>query len=65
MQVLIDECPAVGLAIAEYFNAKTLAHHKQVLFEMIRRDKNHPSVVMWNTANEPKSTLKEAQDYFK
>jgi beta-galactosidase/beta-glucuronidase len=23
------------------------------MFEMIRRDKNHPSIIMWNVANEP------------
>jgi beta-glucuronidase len=23
------------------------------MYEMIRRDKNHPSIIMWNVANEP------------
>ena len=33
--------------------------------EMIDRDKNHPSVVMWSVANEPHSQLPIAKDYFK
>lgn len=32
---------------------------------MIRRDKNHPAVVMWSLANEPASFLKPAGYYFK
>ena len=28
-------------------------HHRQVIREMIARDKNHPSVEMWSIANEP------------
>ncbi|ELR23147.1 glucuronidase, beta, putative [Acanthamoeba castellanii str. Neff] len=55
--VIIDECPAVGLAKALYFNPTTLVHHKQVMYEMIRRDKNHPSVVMWNVANKLRSDM--------
>ena len=31
---------------------------------MIRRDKNHPSIFMWNVANEPSSNLAVAYDYF-
>ena len=43
----------------------TLAHHLEVMKEMIGRDKNHPSVVMWSVANEPDSTTSIAVDYFK
>jgi len=64
-KVIIDEAPAVGMNVAQFFNNATLAHHKQVIFEMIRRDKNHPSVVMWNVANEPASNLPIAKPYFK
>eukprot|EP01118_Nematostelium_gracile_P020500 TRINITY_DN9957_c0_g1_i1.p1 TRINITY_DN9957_c0_g1~~TRINITY_DN9957_c0_g1_i1.p1 ORF type:complete len:247 (-),score=52.36 TRINITY_DN9957_c0_g1_i1:35-685(-) len=32
--------------------------------EMITRDKNHPSVVMWSLANEPASNLDVADPYF-
>jgi beta-glucuronidase len=34
-------------------SSKTLAHHLQVAAELIRRDKNHPCVVMWSIGNEP------------
>jgi beta-glucuronidase len=63
-QVIVDECPAVGLAEAEFFSNETLQHHFDVMYEMIRRDKNHPSVVMWNVANEPASNLAPAKPYF-
>jgi beta-glucuronidase len=33
--------------------------------ELVRRDKNHPAVVMWSVANEPSSALKPAAYYFK
>ena len=33
--------------------------------ELISRDKNRPSVVMWSLANEPSSSMTVAQDYFK
>ncbi|CAF1528414.1 unnamed protein product [Adineta steineri] len=61
---IIDEVPAVGVRKAEYFNQATLEHHKQVTMEMIMRDRNHPSVLMWSLANEPASFLKESKDYF-
>lgn len=32
--------------------------------EMIARDRNHPSVIMWSLANEPKTDLPAAQPYF-
>lgn len=53
--LVIDETPAVGL----YFHGDTtdLAQRqkmcKQYIEEMIIRDKNHPSVIMWCVANEP------------
>lgn len=43
----------------------SLAHHKEVITEMIQRDKNRPSVIMWSVANEPSSNLPEAEDYFR
>lgn len=33
--------------------------------ELVRRDKNHPSVVMWSVANEPASEMHPAEFYFK
>lgn len=53
--LIIDEIPAVGL----YFdNDLALINErketcKQQIKELIARDKNHPSVIMWNLANEP------------
>jgi beta-glucuronidase len=53
--LVIDEIPAVGL----YFHGDTteLAQRqvmvKQYINELITRDKNHPSVIMWCVANEP------------
>ena len=33
--------------------------------ELVQRDKNHPSVVMWSVANEPASNCKESVEYFR
>lgn len=79
--LVIDECPAVGINFdfggGANFNGqkvstfdkehgiKTFDHHKDVIKEMIKRDKNHACVVMWSIANEPDSTSEGAYDYFK
>ncbi|XP_013003707.1 beta-glucuronidase isoform X2 [Cavia porcellus] len=63
--VVIDECPGVGIVLAESFGNVSLQHHLQVMEEMVRRDKNHPAVVMWSVANEPSSSLQPAGYYFK
>ena len=47
------------------FGPVSLAHHKDVMTEMVQRDKNRPSVVMWSVANEPASQLPQAENYFK
>ena len=44
---------------------KNLEHHLVVMKELVNRDKNHPSVVMWSVANEPQSQKKQAGPYFK
>ncbi|KAJ5322734.1 hypothetical protein N7452_011023 [Penicillium brevicompactum] len=76
--VIIDETPAVGLNIAllgvsggdsatftpDAINNKTQAAHKQAIRELISRDKNHASVVMWSIANEPASQEDGAREYF-
>ncbi|MBT1176370.1 beta-glucuronidase [Bifidobacterium callimiconis] len=51
--VIIDETPAVGMSWPQYTNKPLFEHHQQVIRDMIARDKNHPSVVMWSLANEP------------
>ncbi|XP_012273176.1 beta-glucuronidase isoform X2 [Orussus abietinus] len=60
--LIIDECPSVD---TENFSPDLLARHKDSLSELIRRDKNRPSVIMWSLANEPRSQLRDAGDYFK
>ncbi|KAJ8922925.1 hypothetical protein NQ315_001468 [Exocentrus adspersus] len=60
--MIIDECPAVN---TEYFNQELLENHKRSLTEMINRDKNRPSVVMWSAANEPRTQYNESEAYYK
>jgi beta-glucuronidase len=77
--VVIDETPAVGLNAAfaglfgqgpkatyadEFVNEDTAASHRQAISELIARDKNRPSVVIWSIANEPETTEKGARRYF-
>ncbi|XP_007429739.1 beta-glucuronidase [Python bivittatus] len=63
--VVIDEGPAVGMHDSMNFENQSLQHHLVVMEELIRRDKNRPSVVMWSVANEPASELPPAGYYFK
>lgn len=76
--VVIDETPAVGVHLnfaATLFggrekrntweNIMTFDHHQDVIRELVARDKNHPSVVMWSIANEPASEEVGAYEYFK
>jgi len=62
--LVIDETPAVGL----YFRPDGLEKRRelcqQYVYEMIARDKNHPSVIMWSVANEPHSTPPHADQFF-
>ncbi|MET8978211.1 beta-glucuronidase [Streptomyces sp. NPDC004539] len=78
--VVIDETAAVGLNLAveagllgtpprptfspDTVNDDTRAAHAQGIRELIARDKNHPSVVMWSIANEPASNEEGAREYF-
>ena len=55
--VIIDECPGVAL---DHFGPQLLANHLRVMEELVARDKNRPSVVMWSIANEPRSNKKAA-----
>ncbi|XP_069556770.1 beta-glucuronidase-like [Brachyistius frenatus] len=63
--VVIDECPGVGIKDIRSFGNASLSHHLVVMDELVRRDKNHPSVVMWSVANEPAAELPPADFYFK
>lgn len=68
--VIIDEVPAVGInAGGEKDPYKVMhikKHHEDVIRDVIDRDKNHPSVVMWSIANEPDTEHfpQSAYDYF-
>lgn len=78
--VVIDETAAVGLnrALAggiargaggstfspDGANDETRAVHDRAIVELIARDKNHPSVVLWSIANEPESDTEESAAYF-
>jgi len=62
--VVIDESPAVGLGSDMFENKKLLDHHLEIMEKLIKRDKNHPSVVMWSLANEPHCYEPSAEKYF-
>ena len=68
--LIIDEVPAVGINCGGVQNPYEVmsirAHHRDVIRDMIARDKNHPSVVMWSLANEPDTEHfpQAAYDYF-
>jgi len=62
--LVIDEIPAVGLFFGKGIEER-LAICKQYISELISRDKNHPSVIIWSIANEPHSTRPEAKNFFK
>lgn len=51
--MVIDETPSVGL----FFDDTLIGERKRIcerfIREMVARDKNHPSVIMWSLANEP------------
>ena len=53
--LVINEIPAVGLNFEDppEATAARLTQCKQQIRELIARDKNHPSTIMWSVANEP------------
>jgi beta-glucuronidase len=52
-----------------FFDKETLPelleNHLDAVRDMIRRDKNHPSVIAWSLFNEPEDTSEGAVSYFK
>lgn len=46
------------------FNQVLLDRHKSSLEQLVHRDRNHPSVVMWSIANEPRTSQVNADTYF-
>ena len=63
--MVIDETPAVGLFFQEEGLERRLALCRQYTHEMIARDKNHPSVILWSLANEPHSRRPAAVHFFR
>lgn len=79
--VVIDETTAVGVNLqfgggANFggtkistfdpeHGVKTQEHHREVIRDLILRDKNYACVVMWSIANEPDSAAEGAYEYFK
>ncbi len=67
--VVIDEAPAVGIGGGEnpYKTFNIHNHHKEVITDLISRDKNHPCVVMWSLGNEPETQRfpQDAYDYWR
>lgn len=59
--MVIDETPAVGLFFLDMGLEKRNHICQQMIREMIDRDKNHPSVIMWSLANEPHTSKPEAR----
>ena len=79
--VVIDEVAAVGLNLGlgegvfgapgyttfgpDTIDDRTRDAHAQAIRELIARDRNHPSVVLWSLANEPESDSEAAEHYFR
>ena len=78
--VVIDETAAVGMNLSlsivraanlpkdlfseEGISSRTQQTHLQAIRELIARDRNHPSVVMWSVANEPDVHSEASRAYF-
>ncbi len=62
--LVIDETPAVGLFFTEPGLEKRNQLCKQMIRELIDRDKNHPSVIMWSVANEPHTATLETREAY-
>lgn len=48
----------------EIVHEQTIKNHKREIKRLMKRDKNHASVVMWCLANEPDSAQERAEEYF-
>jgi beta-glucuronidase len=70
--LIIDEMPAVGLNFwdprqvfnDQRVNQKSLEVYKKQFSELISRDKNHPSVIMYSLANEANTHEEGAISFF-
>ncbi|KAH8233247.1 hypothetical protein KR026_005870 [Drosophila bipectinata] len=59
--MIINECPGVNIDI---FEPQLLENHMSSMEQLIHRDRNHPSVIAWSVANEPRSYKPGALKYF-
>lgn len=68
MRSLVNFAAGAGGENTHFFQSETISrlqdHHKQMIQEMVQRDKNHPSVIAFSIFNEPETTYQEAYDYF-
>ena len=68
MRSLVNFAAGAGAKNTHFFESDTISqlwkHHKQMIKEMIQRDKNHPSVIAFSLFNEPETTYQAAYDYF-
>jgi beta-glucuronidase len=62
--LLISEAPAVSINF-DFVNERTLDAHLKVLAELVERDRNSPSVIMWSVANEATTNRPESVPYFR
>jgi beta-glucuronidase len=70
--LVINEVPAVGMHwwddynfAPDKVNAETAVVHKELIRQLMERDKNHPSIVMFSVANEPATHEEAAGEYFR
>ena len=76
--VVIDEVPAVGVnlnfgsaqgrePVDTFARIQTHEHHREVIRDLIQRDKNHACVVMWSIGNESDTATfpESAVSYYK
>jgi beta-glucuronidase len=50
--------------LSREFGPGLLETHKRELTQLVQRDKNRPSVVIWSIANEARSEVDQAESYF-
>ncbi len=68
--MVIDEVPAVGMGwwnptfSDDRANDETKELHKELVRQLVARDKNHPSIIMFSVANEAATHEERARDYF-
>lgn len=62
--LIVSEAPAVSINF-EFVTDRTLRTHLMAMRELIERDINSPSVIMWSVGNEATTNRLEAKPYFK